>query len=50
MKVVLLHAFPLDAEMWAPQLESLRQHAVRTPCLYGLGDSVEDWAEALTPG
>lgn len=47
MRVVLLHAFPLDATMWAPQLELLRGHDIRAPTLYGLGESVETWAEAL---
>jgi pimeloyl-ACP methyl ester carboxylesterase len=45
---VLLHAFPLDPTMWEPQMEALRGHDISTPTLYGLGLSVDGWAEALT--
>jgi pimeloyl-ACP methyl ester carboxylesterase len=47
MKVVLLHAFPLDERMWEPQLESLRDYEVSTPRLYGRGESLDDWAGSL---
>jgi pimeloyl-ACP methyl ester carboxylesterase len=47
MKVVLLHAFPLDERMWEPQLESLRDYDVATPRLYGRGESLDDWAASL---
>ena len=47
MKVLLLHAFPLDERMWEPQLESLRDYDVSTPRLYGRGESVDDWAASL---
>jgi 3-oxoadipate enol-lactonase len=47
MKVVLLHAFPLDERMWEPQLESLRDYEVATPRLYGRGASLDDWAASL---
>jgi pimeloyl-ACP methyl ester carboxylesterase len=47
MKVVLLHAFPLDERMWEPQLESLRDYEVSTPRLYGRGASIDDWAATL---
>ena len=47
MKVVLLHAFPLDERMWEPQLESLRDYEVSTPRLYGRGESLDDWAASL---
>lgn len=47
MKVVLLHAFPLDERMWKPQLEVLRDHMTLAPRLYGLGSSIEEWAEAV---
>ena len=45
MKVVLLHAFPLDERMWAPQLAALEGHDVAAPNLYDLGgSSIDDWA------
>jgi pimeloyl-ACP methyl ester carboxylesterase len=47
MKVLLLHAFPLDERMWEPQLESLRDYEVSTPRLYGRGESLGDWAASL---
>ena len=48
MKVFLLHAFPLDERMWAPQREALAGHEVVTPNLYDLGgNSVDAWAERL---
>jgi 3-oxoadipate enol-lactonase len=47
MKIVLLHAFPLDERMWEPQLESLRDYDVSTPRLYGRGASLDDWAASL---
>lgn len=41
--VVLLHAFPLSAEMWAPQIDALAEagYAVLAPQIYGVGDSTE---------
>jgi pimeloyl-ACP methyl ester carboxylesterase len=47
MRIVLLHAFPLDGRMWEPQLESLRDYDVSTPRLYGRGASLDDWAASL---
>lgn len=47
MKVVLLHAFPLDERMWEPQLEALTDHETFAPRLYGLGNSIDEWAEAV---
>jgi 3-oxoadipate enol-lactonase len=45
MKVVLLHAFPLDERMWDLQLDALRGYDVETPNLYDLGgNSIEGWA------
>jgi 3-oxoadipate enol-lactonase len=45
MKVILIHAFPLDERMWDQQLEALREHEVETFNLYDLGgNSVEGWA------
>jgi pimeloyl-ACP methyl ester carboxylesterase len=48
MKVVLIHAFPLDERMWEPQLEALADHDVVTPNLYDQGgSSIEHWARSL---
>ena len=44
MNVVLLHAFPLDEQMWAPQREALAGHDVSAPRLYGLGRTMDAWA------
>lgn len=46
MRVVLVHAFPLDDRMWDPQLEALADEDLYVPYLYGLGgNSVDGWAE-----
>lgn len=46
MRVVLVHAFPLDDRMWDPQVEVLQDEDVYVPYLYGLGgNSVDGWAE-----
>ena len=48
MRVVLLHAFPLDERMWAPQLPALGGHEVVAPNLYDLGgNSIDRWAERI---
>lgn len=47
MKVLLLHALPLDSRMWEPQLAALDRYEVVAPDLYGLGSSLEQWARAL---
>ena len=48
MKVVLLHAFPLDERMWSPQLPALEGRDVVTPNLYDLGGSaIDGWAERI---
>ena len=48
MKVVLLHAFPLGPEMWAPQRDALAGHDVVAPNLYELeGGSIDEWAEQV---
>jgi pimeloyl-ACP methyl ester carboxylesterase len=45
MKVVLLHAFPLDERMWEPQRAALAGHEVVAPNLYDLGgSSIDAWA------
>lgn len=51
MKVVLLHAFPLDERMWSPQLPVLEGHDVLAPNLYDLGgSSIDDWADRVLDG
>ena len=48
MKVVLLHAFPLDERMWEPQREALADHDVAAPNLYDLGgNSIDGWAQRV---
>jgi pimeloyl-ACP methyl ester carboxylesterase len=47
VRVVLLHAFPLDERMWEPQLESLRDYEVVTPRLYGRGRTIDEYATSL---
>ena len=46
MRVVLIHAFPLDDRMWEAQTDALEDEDVYVPYLYGLGgNSVDGWAE-----
>jgi pimeloyl-ACP methyl ester carboxylesterase len=48
VKILLLHAMPLDERMWKPQLEALAGQEVEAPNLYDLGGaSVDRWADAL---
>ena len=48
MKVVLLHAFPLDERMWEPQRGALAEHEVVAPNLYDLGgNSIDGWAQRI---
>src|SRR5207253_1080311 len=48
MKVVLIHAFPLDERMWEPQQAVLEGHEVAAPNLYALGgNSVDGWAKRI---
>jgi pimeloyl-ACP methyl ester carboxylesterase len=48
VKVVLLHAFPLDERMWEPQRGALDEYEVVAPNLYGLGgSSMNAWAQRL---
>jgi pimeloyl-ACP methyl ester carboxylesterase len=47
VKVVLLHALPLDERMWEPQRSALSEHEVVTPSLYELGKSMDAWADAI---
>jgi pimeloyl-ACP methyl ester carboxylesterase len=47
VKVVLLHAFPLDERMWEPQRPALAEFDVTAPRLYRLGGSLDEWAGAV---
>ena len=51
MKIVLLHAFPLDERMWSPQQPALTDRDVVAPNLYDLGgNSVDAWAKKIVAG
>jgi pimeloyl-ACP methyl ester carboxylesterase len=48
VRVLLLHAFPLDERMWEPQQAALSEHELVAPNLYALsGQSMDDWAMEL---
>ena len=47
MKVLLLHAFPLEPDMWDAQEPVLKGHEVVAPSLYGRGNAMDAWAESL---
>jgi pimeloyl-ACP methyl ester carboxylesterase len=47
VKVLLLHAFPLDKSMWKSQLEALAGHEVIAPRLYGRGRTMDEWADSI---
>jgi 3-oxoadipate enol-lactonase len=47
VKVVLLHAYPLDERMWEPQLEALRDYDVVTPRLYRRGRTIGEYASSV---
>ncbi len=47
MKVVLLHAFPLDERMWEPQLDPLREYDVAAPRLYGSAWTIAEIASTV---
>lgn len=44
MRLLFLHALPLDGRMWAAQMHLL-PGATSAPTLYGAGSSLEEWAE-----
>jgi pimeloyl-ACP methyl ester carboxylesterase len=49
--VVLVHAFPLGPEMWAPQRDALEGQDVLAPSLYELeGNSIDGWAGQILGG
>ena len=47
MKVLLLHAFPLDERMWEGQRAALADRDVVAPRLYGRGRTMDSWAESV---
>ncbi|MGH3683329.1 MAG: alpha/beta fold hydrolase [Natronosporangium sp.] len=47
MRLLLLHAFPLDGRMWLGQRGVAAPGGTWAPTLYRLGASIEDWAAAL---
>jgi 3-oxoadipate enol-lactonase len=47
VKVLLLHAFPLDKQMWEPQRAALAEHEVIAPRLYGRGKTMDEWADSI---
>jgi 3-oxoadipate enol-lactonase len=47
VKVLLLHAFPLDKQMWEPQRAALTGHQVIAPRLYGRGKTMDEWADSI---
>ncbi len=48
MRILLLHAFPVDERMWDPQRDALWEHEVLAPNLYALnGQSMDAWAMEL---
>jgi pimeloyl-ACP methyl ester carboxylesterase len=49
VKVLLLHAWPLDERMWEPQLGPLADAGLEpvAPRLYGRGASIDGWAGQL---
>jgi pimeloyl-ACP methyl ester carboxylesterase len=48
VKILLLHALPLDERMWEPQRDALWEHELVTPNLYALnGQSMDAWAMSL---
>jgi len=47
VRILLLHAFPLDPSMWDAQRALLADHEVAAPSLYGRGRTIDAWAESL---
>jgi 3-oxoadipate enol-lactonase len=47
VKILLLHAFPLDKRMWDPQRAALEGHELIAPRLYGRGKTMDAWAESV---
>jgi pimeloyl-ACP methyl ester carboxylesterase len=48
VRILLLHAFPLDERMWEPQRDALAEHEIIAPNLYALnGQTMDAWAMEL---
>ncbi len=47
MRLVLLHALPLDERMWEPQLAGLADVDAVAPRLYGRGNTMDAWARSV---
>jgi pimeloyl-ACP methyl ester carboxylesterase len=47
VKVLLLHAFPLDERMWEPQRPALAEYELVAPRQYGRGRTMDAWAESI---
>jgi 3-oxoadipate enol-lactonase len=47
LKILLLHALPLDERMWEPQRPVLQGHEVAAPRLYGRGRTMDAWADSI---
>jgi len=47
VQIALLHALPLDERMWEQQRDALAGHDVVAPRLYGLGQTMDEWAAAV---
>jgi pimeloyl-ACP methyl ester carboxylesterase len=47
VKLVLLHAYPLDERMWEPQLEPLNGYELAKPRLYGRGSTIDEYASSV---
>jgi pimeloyl-ACP methyl ester carboxylesterase len=47
VRILLLHAFPLDPSMWDAQQPVLGGHELVKPSLYGRGSTMDDWAASL---
>jgi pimeloyl-ACP methyl ester carboxylesterase len=47
VKILLLHAFPLDPSMWEVQRPVLEGNEVVAPSIYGRGPTMDAWAGSL---
>ncbi len=47
MRVLLLHAFPLDPAMWEAQHPVLEGHEIVAPVIYRRGSTMDAWASSI---
>jgi pimeloyl-ACP methyl ester carboxylesterase len=47
VRILLLHAFPLDPAMWDAQEPVLEGHDATAPTIYGRGNSMDAWASSI---